>query len=248
LTLLFAFTLSACGGGGDTSNASTAGTTSTTQQSGATGGTLPTPTLLASTAQVIEYYGDSTIWGLKSGTTDVQVATPAPTAFLGSLPSSPMQRVINKGVNGTTACDLLNGNTLLGIETNWQTQMANSSATVVIINDAINDSGVNGESIDTYKSCLSNLATIASGRGKKVIFETPNPVDRNGLDTYVTAMKEVAFEMNIPVIDQFQNLKKSLDAGTITIREMCPDGTHPSDQVYIQKGQFAASVFRTLTR
>jgi len=186
------------------------------------------------------------VWGLKSGTTDVRVGKPAPTAFFEALPSVPSQVVINKGVISATACDLFNGNGVLGINTNWQAQMASSNATIVIINHGINDSGPTGESRDIYKSCLTGLAQVASSRGKKVIFETPNPVDRQGLDTYVTAMREVALALNIPVIDQFDNLTKSLSVRTI--RDICPDGTHPSDQVYIEKGQFAASVFKTLTR
>lgn len=202
--------------------------------------------LLASSPQVIGYYGDSTIWGLKSGTTDIQVATPAPVAFAQALAGTAQHTVTNKGVNGSTACDLLNGNAGLGINNNWTTEMAGSNATVVIINHAINDSNPGtGESVDQYTACLNSLADTAKARGKKVIFETPNPVDRTGMDPYVTAMKNVAAGKKIPVIDEYTYLNNQLN-DTYTIRDMDPDGTHPNDNVYIQKGQLAAAVFKQL--
>ncbi|MDB5842061.1 MAG: major pilin protein fimA [Herminiimonas sp.] len=184
-------------------------------------------------AQVVEYYGDSTIRGYESGTGG-QVAKPAPQAFAEALPASPRQQVNNLGVDGQTACAL--------VDTGWNDRMATSNATVVILNHGINDA-VNEVGISRYKSCLTTLAQTARNYSKRVIFETPNPVD-NGqvLNTYVTAMKEVAAQENLPVIDQYTNL---INSGR-SIREMSPDGTHPSSAVYIEKGRYAASVYVTI--
>lgn len=246
-SFLLALALSACGGGSSDSpspNSQPSGTSP--QTSSAAAGTGASAQLLANSPQIIGYYGDSTIWGLKSGTTDTQVATPAPAAFAQALAGTARHTVNNKGVNGSTACDLLNGNTGLGINNNWAAEMAGSNATVVIINHAINDSNPGtGESVDQYSACLNGLADTAKARGKKVIFETPNPVDRSGLDVYVSAMKNVAAGKNIPVIDEYTYLSKQL-SDTYTIRNMDPDGTHPNDNVYIQKGQYAAGVFKQL--
>lgn len=237
-SLLLTLVLSACGGGGG-------GSTDTAPNTNAQSSGGASTQLLASSGQTIDYYGDSTIWGLKSGTTNTQVATPAPTAFAQALAGTAQHTINNKGVNGSTACDLWNGNTGLGMN-NWTTEMASSKATVVIINDAINDSNPGtGESVAQYSTCLSNLADTAKARGKKVIFETPNPVDNTGLDAYVTAMKNVASSKSIPVIDEYTYLRNQL-TDTYTIRDMDPDGTHPNDNVYIQKGQFAANVFKQL--
>lgn len=242
-SLLLSLALSACGGSSNTTpntNSPASGTNSPTSGTGAS------TQLLANSPQIIGYYGDSTIWGLKSGTTNTQVATPAPDAFAQALAGTARHTVNNKGVIGSTACDLLNGNTGLGINNNWAAEMAGSNATVVIINHAINDSNPGmGESVDQYTACLNGLADTAKARGKKVIFETPNPVDRSGLDVYVSAMKNVAAGKNIPVIDEYTYLSKQL-SDTYTIRDMDPDGTHPNDNVYIQKGQFAAGVFKQL--
>jgi hypothetical protein len=121
----------------------------------------------------------------------------------------------------------------------WENRMALSKATIVIFNHGINDAAAGD--IDAYKACLTALAATAKNHGKRVIFETPNPVDNANiqLDKYVLAMKEVASRDNAPVIDQFAFLSQS----GRSFREMCPDGTHPSQAVYIEKGQFAASVY-----
>src|SRR3569832_2511559 len=123
-SLLLTLALSACGGGSsDSAPTANMSTNANTQSSGGA-----STQLLASSPQVIGYYGDSTIWGLKSGTTDIQVATPAPVAFAQALAGTAQHTVTNKGVNGSTACDLLNGNAGLGINNNWTTEMAGAGA------------------------------------------------------------------------------------------------------------------------
>jgi lysophospholipase L1-like esterase len=193
------------------------------------------------TPAVIEYYGDSTIWGTRSGGGG-QVATPAPAAFAAALPAANYV-VRNEGVSGSTACDLVNGSD--GRHAPWPTQMANSKATYVLANFAINDEWK--YDLATYQSCLRSLARTAKQYGKQMIFETPNPTRDSGprgLDIHVTAMKEVASQEGVPVIDQYRYLTAYLNgASPYTI---CPDGLHPTQDVYLLKGQFAAKAFLKL--
>jgi hypothetical protein len=192
--------------------------------------------------QIIDYYGDSTVWGYATGV-GTQVAKPAPAAFAEALPASLKYEVRNEGVSGSTACQLLNGTD--GKHPAWDTQMAASKARIVILNHAINDQWK--DDLPTYKSCLLALAQTARKNGKKVIFETPNPTlnsGKGGLDTYVQAMKEVALQARIPVIDQYQYLTNYLQG--ISSYAICPDGLHPTDAVYILKGKYAAKVFVSL--
>jgi lysophospholipase L1-like esterase len=189
--------------------------------------------------RIIDYYGDSTVWGYASGQ-GTQVAKPAPVAFAEALPASLKYQVRNEGVSGTTACQLLNGTD--GKHPVWEQQMASSNARVVIINHAINDQWK--DDIPNYKSCLLALAKTAKQGGKSVLFETPNPTrdsGSDGLDRYVRAMKEVALQTGVPVIDQYQYLTNHLQGANPTT--ICPDGLHPSDAVYIMKGKFAAQTF-----
>jgi hypothetical protein len=238
---VLALALSACGGGGGSptepavsATSPSSGTSGDTTPPSTSPGTSPpstnTPPTLSSVTQIVEYYGDSTIRGYKSGT-GAQVQISAPQAFANALPSSPRQQVFNLGVDGQTACQLYNG-------TDWAERMAASTATVVIFNHGINDA-VTGVGLSNYRSCLTGLARVAREEGKRVIFETPNPIDSSGLEDYVAAMKAVADNEAIPVIDQYENLM----ASGRPIRDIVPDGTHPADEVYIEKGQYAASVY-----
>lgn len=235
-----AIALYGCGGGGGDS-----GTSGAVLQPSGNSNLTPT-SAPSSVVQNVEYYGDSTVYGYASGSTGTQVATPAPTAFAQNLPAASRYAVANEGVSGTTACQLLDGRD--GKHPDWATQMVNSKAKFVIINHAINDERTDiGENVASYSGCLTSLATGARKAGKIVIFETPNPTDQSGqgLENYVAAMKTVASNLAIPVIDQYQYLLGKLGPGGATgdVRSLMPDGTHPSDATYIDKGQFAAREF-----
>ncbi len=191
---------------------------------------------------VIEYYGDSTVWGFRSGDGG-QVAQPAPAAFAEALPNPASFDVRNEGVSGSTACGLLNGTD--GKHPAWSTQMANSKASYVLVNHAINDQWQ--YDLATYRACLASLARTAKQHGKKMVFETPNPTRDSGaagLDLYAAAMRQVAAQEQVPVIDQYANLTAYLNGRPVTT--ICPDGLHPTQEVYTMKGRFAAQRFRAL--
>ncbi|OWW21585.1 hypothetical protein AYR66_20945 [Noviherbaspirillum denitrificans] len=188
--------------------------------------------------QLIEYYGDSTVWGYRS---DVggQVAVPPTTTFAQSLTNPSAYTVRNEGVSGSTACELLNGTD--GRHQPWSAQMAASTAKYVFLNHGINDQWK--YDLNTYKGCLRSLAQTAKQYGKQMIFETPNPT-RDNVGIMATAMKEVAVQENVPVVDQYKYLSDYLNGQSAYT--ICPDGLHPSEAVYAMKGKYAASVFSSL--
>jgi lysophospholipase L1-like esterase len=242
-TIIFsALTLTACGGGGGGDTSSSGSNATQSQNQNQNQSPAPRPKL-ASVSQVIDYYGDSTVWGWVPNGGGARVQTPAPATFAASLPSTPAHTVNNKGENGQTACQLLNG---ANGQDDWRTLLAASNTTtVVILNHGINDFTATNiaDQVDvgTYRGCLTNLAIQAKEANKRVIFETPNPISREGLAPYVQAMREVAAQQNIPVIDQYAYLTGLLAGNDVTT--LIPDGLHPSQSTYDLKGRFAASRF-----
>jgi lysophospholipase L1-like esterase len=260
--ILSALTLAACGGGSGPGGGSGSGGGSggDNQSGGQPSGSGSQK--LASTVQVIDYYGDSTIWGWdgESGGQQARVQTPAPQVFDSAL-ANPAHTVNHEGLgqNGQTACQLLRGpdgnpqdapnpNPTQGKD--WATLMQESNATVVILNHGINDfNGADTASRttpDEYGNCLRELARIARDAQKFVIFETPNPISTPGLENYVQTMRNVASQLSIPVVDQHDYLTKLLagnDAGTLM-----PDGLHPNQSTYRLKGEFAADEFEKIEK
>lgn len=232
-TIIFsALTLAACGGGGGGGDNGNPDSGAQPQNPDSVAAKL------VSSAQTIDYYGDSTVYGWATEST--QVATTAPEAFAEALQNSALHTVNNKGFNGQTACDLLNG---VNQPRNWEAEMAQSAATVVILNHGINDA-VSGDG--QYRACLTSLAQIATTEGKRVVFETPNPIDAQvNLLPYVQAMREVAAAEGLYLIDQYAylNQRYSGDIGSIL-----RDTLHPTDPTYIEKGQYAASEFNKFNR
>ncbi|MDQ9169239.1 SGNH/GDSL hydrolase family protein [Oxalobacteraceae bacterium R-40] len=240
--ICFALSLAACGGGGGGDDGNGSGSSGGAQA----GGQPQTPNAqkLASTAQVIDYYGDSTIWGWQTQTDGAQVAVPAPAAFAAALPATPAHTVNNLGVNGQTACELLAGTN--GFD-DWATRMdAATATTVVILNHGINDAvSANSVPVNQYRTCLTGLAQAAKAENKRVIFETPNPISDTRLGPYIQAMREVAAQEGLSVIDQYAYLTDQYgqDASIIA-----PDGLHPTDEIYRVKGAYAASEFLKLDK
>jgi lysophospholipase L1-like esterase len=191
---------------------------------------------------VIEYYGASSVWGAQSGNTGNQVAITEPKAFQAALPAyTPYTTIINRGISGATARDWLNGSANLGISIPWTTQMAQSKASIVIMQIGIND--MNTYSLDEYIRNLTALVQQARAAGKAIILETPGPADNGALVPFAQGMIDVATRLNVPLIDQYTYWNAYMAADHVAIRTLVPDGTHPSDAWYIQKGQYAASVF-----
>lgn len=200
--------------------------------------TQPAPPRAAN--QVIEYYGASSVWGAKSGDTGTQVAVTEPMAFQAALPeNTPYTTVVNRGISGATARDWLYGSPNIPVP--WATQMTDSKASIVIMQIGIND--MNAYSLAEYTNALTELVKQTRAAGKIMVFETPGPADNGALDSFVRGMIEVAAKLNVPLIDQYTYWTAYMADNNVAIRTLVPDGTHPSDAWYIQKGQYAASVF-----
>lgn len=190
--------------------------------------------------QIIEYYGASSVWGAKSGDTGTQVAVTQPMAFQAALPAdTSYTQIVNRGISGATARDWLYGSPNIPIP--WTTQMANSKASVVIMQIGIND--MNTYSLTEYTNALTELVKQTRAAGKIMVLETPGPADNGALDPFARGMIDVATKLNVPLIDQYTYWTAYMAANNVAIRTLVPDGTHPSDAWYIQKGQYAAGVF-----
>lgn len=207
----------------------------------------------------IDCFGDSTYYGLISGGSG-QVATPAPAMLQDTLRAyfgNNEITVNNRGVSGDQTTNALR---------TFETKIISSSAQVIYINYGLNDltganpSGVNDPAIsaEQYKENLRSLVSIARRYGKVVVLETPNVELANhqnanfqfrmeGAQQFSNVMKQVANEMNVPLVDQ-QYLTKKYLAGRTNIVDAFPDGIHPSQELYKQKGLNMAFPFLNLTR
>jgi len=200
---------------------------------------LSPPAQLAAN-QVIEFYGASSVLSASSSNTGVQVAVTEPMAFQAALPANmPYTAIINRGISGATAPDWLYGSPNIPIT--WSKQMANSKASIVIMQIGIND--MNTYLLTEYLNALTELVKQTRAAGKVMILETPGPADNGALDPFAHGMIDLAAKLNVPLIDQYSYWNAYMATNNVAIRTLAPDGTHSSDAWHIQKGQCAASVF-----
>jgi lysophospholipase L1-like esterase len=201
------------------------------------------PALFRDTPLAIEYYGASSVWGASSGNAARQSAITEPQAFQAAIAEKfPHAKVSNHGINGTTARDWLYGGDAVG--PSWDARMKASRADIVIVQLGVNDS--NSYPVETYVHALEGLVRRTHAAGKLIILETPGPVDNPGLAPYAQAMIELAGKLRVPLIDQYSYWTAWMAANRVRIRTLVPDGTHPSDAWYIEKGKYAARVFNAL--
>lgn len=195
---------------------------------------------------LIQYFGDSTVFGADPDNLSRQVPLTAPLAMEQSLEKKYGSFIVvsNEGVSGTKADHYLSGNQNL-----WQNVMRRSASSFVIVNWGINDAWFDpGVSIEVYKNELMDLFLAAKSTGKTLVFETPNPISESKkpfgdntkaerLKVLVDAMRLVSKEYGTPLIDQYQYVK-SIDGW----ENLIPDGVHPSAELYKLKGEYAATV------
>lgn len=127
--------------------------------------------------------------------------------------------VVNAGVDGqyagaaleTFAADVADADVITG---NWG------------INDAKQMDGP-----EVYRANLNAMIDEARSQGKLFILETPNPTTVEGhwsLADFVAAMRAVAKDRGVPLIDQYRFLYPYAP----------PGGTHPDQAGYQRKGEF----------
>ncbi|WP_157349645.1 SGNH/GDSL hydrolase family protein [Bacillus sp. EE-W1] len=195
---------------------------------------------------VIDCFGDSTYYGLKVG--GGRVDTPAPTmlqTILQSYYGNVNITVNNRGLNSNQTTNALRS---------FENDVKNSVASIIYINYGLNDltganpTGVSDPKINAeqYRQNLRLMVTIARKYNKVVILDSPNVQLANhgggdfqfrmeGTQQFSNTMKQVARELNVPFIDQ-QYLTNKYLQGALNIPDAFPDGLHPSQEVYIQKG------------
>lgn len=166
-----------------------------------------------------------------------RVTKPSPAVFQDNLPQ---HTVYNYGINSTDTAQLIAGTN--GYSRTWAAEIAQSNADVVIISFGINDQSRMTE--QQYKDNLTSIynTAVAATPPKRVIFQTPNPTD-SGVAAMVTAMKEVATALNVPVIDVWQYMTSYINSGTGSLYTYIPDGLHPNQSTYTLIGNYAASTY-----
>jgi lysophospholipase L1-like esterase len=219
-------------------------TTPTTTTTPSTTSTTPPTTTTAPVTETIriDYFGDSTVWGGIGGTSN-QVAQTPPMVLDAGLPVNYV--VKNEGVGGASIAELLSGAD--GIHPVWTTTVAQSTAKYIIMNYGINDSYERNTTTTSYMANYAKAIDIARAAGKIVILETPNPTHDGTLtQNFADALKQVAAQKNVPVIDQYYYLKQYMTTNNLGIYQVTNDGVHPTQATYLLKGQFAAKRFKEI--
>lgn len=191
--------------------------------------------------KVIAFYGDSTIRGYRTHSGE-QVARSTPQAFAEALAQPSSYVVRNEGADSSRVEHLLAGED--GRHPAWHAYLPSSGVDIIIVNHA----SKNGNPVAQYKADMRKLVRLARDSGKFVILMTPNPIAEGGLEAYVDAMRQLAVEEKVPLIDVFRYLKDYMYRTGATIAEIVPDGYHPADQVYVMIGGYAAQEFGKIRR
>ncbi|KIF80104.1 SGNH/GDSL hydrolase family protein [Noviherbaspirillum autotrophicum] len=201
----------------------------------------PTPTATDSTPAsgapvLVEYYGDSIIWGWLPNNDWVRVDQPEP-AVVGADTGLNVQ---NMGSPGRLAEHALAGDSVYPA---WDQQMANSKATHVVIEYHSHDT------VADTTARVRKLIQVAKASGKKVIVETIGPGNHSGnlsWEQISQAQRDAATAENVPVIDQSAYLKDYLTSSGKTVWDICADGLHPNPDIYVMKGHYAAKQLTVL--
>jgi len=191
--------------------------------------------------KVVAFYGDSTIRGYKAHS-GAQVAKSTPQAFAEAISPTLELAVRNEGADSSRVEHLLAGTD--GRHAAWREYLPSSGVDIVIINHA----SKNGNPVGRYKEDMRTAVRLARDNGKVVILMKPSPISEGGLEAYVTAMRELAVEEKVPLIDVFRYLKNYMATTGSSIDELVPDGYHPADDVYALIGTYAAQEFQKIAR
>jgi lysophospholipase L1-like esterase len=184
---------------------------------------------------IADYYGDSTVVGHNGGTGDSPVSYPVPQQLAAAYPG---MLVRNEGVSSTDSTQLLAGND--GVHPPWTEQMAQSNATHVFCNHAIND----WISENQFKTNLTSLINEARQAGKTFVLVTPNPTklslagSLNGdasdaaIDDRAQYIRDVANSLNVALIDVHAHVLAYFVTSGETRSTFTPDGIHPTQSGY----------------
>lgn len=204
--------------------------------------------LCAGTSVIFDCYGDSTCFGADPANLPNAVARPAPEQFgifLNFFYGNTAATVNNHGINSTNIFQLLAGTD--GSGQTFDARIKATSATVIYCNHAMNTATNLTVTPDQFRAALMEVVSICSKYGKTLVLETPNPaggysitstllwVERVRLLASVT--REVAASTNTPLVDNFYWCEKVIATGKYTMLQLLGDGIHPTQMLYLMKGQ-----------
>jgi lysophospholipase L1-like esterase len=205
IAIILATTLTACGGGGGSTASAPPPQTS------------PVVTVCAPTR--IQLFGDSTQYGI-DGTDRVSRAALYPELALQKAMDQAYGYgkviVSTRAVPATTSTDLFNGTD--GLNKSWPQSV---DADIVVMNHGTNDD-LKNTGIEQYKANLRILARAPA----IVVFETHIP-DFHRDNGYADAMRQVATELHMPLIDT-NAYAKSMPSWD----QYVPDYVHPNSDGY----------------
>lgn len=191
---------------------------------------------------IIEWYGDSTTKGVTFSDnkySELQNNEPSNTQELLNKKFGEGSILIeNRGVNGTTAKQLIDGTH--SFKTSFSQQLNAGKADIVIINFGINDCYTPGYTPEKYANDISELVRIARAAGKTVIIETPNPID-NMHNEWLWSFQHQAVvtgqKLGVPVINQWEEMMKRPDW-----QSLLGDKIHPTSPGYVVKSNISFAV------
>lgn len=105
--------------------------------------------------------------------------------------------VRNEGVSGSYTQQLLDGTD--GVHKPWSQEMAQSTASIVVVNHGINDWRY---PIAQYRANLRELVRVAREHKKLIVLEVPNQTTTPESDTVRQAMRDTAAEVGAYLCEQ----------------------------------------------
>lgn len=192
----------------------------------------------------IACFGGSTMWGSTSLNSTVQNTVNPPAILqrtLDLLYGSGKATVTNNAIPGTALFSMLAGTD--GSGSTFEAKMQTSTANIVYCNHAQNDCNSLLRTVLQYKADLVTFVNICRKYGKVPVLVTPNlTVVLDGiteqttkrLPAFVDAMREVAKEMGVDLVDNHYYTVKA--SRYIRWYDMVPDGVHPGTDVYYMCG------------
>lgn len=191
---------------------------------------------------LIEAYGDSTTLGISCIDHQCGPRAENAVAFLQERLREKYGdgvSVVNFGVGGTMASQLLAGNDRRG-GMPWSTRMVRSRAAIVTINYGINDM-MHDQTPEQFYNAQTALVKVAIDNGKLPVLETSNPMLDRRLNARLADMtaitRRVAEEQHVPLVDQFACVSARPDW-----QQNMSDGAHPTAALYKVKADCDFSV------
>lgn len=169
--------------------------------------------------------GNSLTWGSDGSNSLGRATTPWPSVLENRFrQDSNSVRVVNAGVPGSTAADML---PLL------QASSVGSSPHLVFVKVGTNDAQ-RDRSLSDYRADLREIADTLSRRGIDLVFLAPPPMygkDSRALLEYVRVLRKVALEKEVGFLNLNRKMGQYLEKHD-NVTQMIPDGVHYTAKGY----------------